>query len=142
MAQKILSQQPAKSSRQFVSPSFAFFRHIVFCPRRMTDWIQTALLCLTILAAARSPAQQTGIGYKPAADANSKKTILLKDFQPEPALHAATHEIERAKFSVIDVHTHTNDAAGIGDRVDPKEMIARTDRLNIWTLAMPTAMRA
>jgi predicted TIM-barrel fold metal-dependent hydrolase len=106
----------------------------------MTEQIQTAVLSLALLAAARSTAQQTGIGYKPATDADSKKTILLKDFQPVPALHAAAHEIRRAKFPVIDVHTHTNDAAGIGDRVDPKEMIARMDGLNIKTIVILTGM--
>ena len=85
-------------------------------------------------------AQQTGIGYKPAADADSKKTILLKDFHPDPALHAAVHEIRRAKFPVFDVHTHTNDAVGIGDRVDPKEMVARMDRLNIKSIVILTGM--
>jgi predicted TIM-barrel fold metal-dependent hydrolase len=85
-------------------------------------------------------AQQTGIGYQPATDADSKKTILLKDFHPEPALHAPAHEIQRAKFSVIDVHTHTNDAIGIGDRVDPKELVARMDRLNIKTIVILTGM--
>src|SRR5271157_2984781 len=84
------------------------------------------------------PGQSTGIGYKAAADADSKKTILLKDFHPESALHAAAHEIQRAKFPVIDAHTHTNDAVGIGDRVDPKEMVARMDRLNIKTIATLT----
>ncbi len=106
----------------------------------MTEPIQTAALCLALLAAAHSSAQQTGIGYKPASDADSKKTILLKDFQPEPALHAAGHELRRAKFPVIDVHTHTNDAVGIGDRVDPKEMVARMDRLNIKSIVILTGM--
>jgi uncharacterized protein len=41
---------------------------------------------------------------------------------------------------VIDVHTHTNDAVGIGDRVDPREMIARMDRLNIKTIVILTGM--
>ncbi len=91
------------------------------------------LLSLTLLAAALGSAQQTPIGYKPAADADSKKTILLKDFHPEPALHAASHQVKCAKFPVVDVHTHTNDARGIGDRVDPKEMVARMDRLNVKT---------
>src|ERR1700676_4651770 len=59
-----------------------------------------------------SSAQPTGIGYKPPTDADSKKTILLKDFHPDPALHDAAHEIPRAKFPLIDVHTHTNDAVG------------------------------
>ncbi len=106
----------------------------------MTEPIQAALLCLALLAATDVTAQQAGIGYKPATDADSKKTILLKDFHPEPALHAAEHEIRRAKFPVIDVHTHTNDAVGIGDRVDPKEMVARMDRLNIRTIVILTGM--
>jgi uncharacterized protein len=106
----------------------------------MTRGIVTTALLLVFVSGSGGSAQQAGIGYKPAADANSKKTILLKDFQPEPALHAAVHEIQRAKFPVIDVHTHTNDAAGIGDRVDPKEMVARMDRLNIKTIVILTGM--
>ena len=105
----------------------------------MTQWTHTALLCLTF-SAAISHAQQPSIGYKPAADADSKKTILLKDFQPEPTIHAAAREIQRAKFPVIDVHNHTNDAVGIGDRVDPKEMVQRMDRLNIKTIVILTGM--
>jgi predicted TIM-barrel fold metal-dependent hydrolase len=100
--------------------------------------IQTPLLSLTLLASALASAQQTPIGYKPAPDADSKKTILLKDFHPEPALHTAKHEINRAKFPVIDVHNHTNDARGIGDRVDPKEMAERMDRLNVKTVVILT----
>lgn len=85
-----------------------------------------------------SAAQQSPIGYKPAPDADSKKTILLKDFHPETALHTAKHEINRAKFPVFDVHNHTNDARGIGDRVDPKEMVERMDRLNVKTVVILT----
>ena len=76
-------------------------------------WIVTAALLLAFASGPAGSAQQTAIGYKPATDADSKKTILLKDFHPEPALHAAAHEIPRARFPVIDVHTHTNDAVGI-----------------------------
>jgi hypothetical protein len=62
----------------------------------MTEPIQAAVLCLALLAATDVAAQQTGIGYRPATDADSKKTILLRDFHPEPALRAAVHEIRRA----------------------------------------------
>src|SRR6195256_4328798 len=106
----------------------------------MTKRIATTALLLALACASEGVAQQTGIGYKPATDAEGKKTILLKDFHPEPALHAAVHEVQRAKFPVIDVHTHTNDAVGIGDRVDPKEIIARMDRLNIKTIVILTGM--
>jgi predicted TIM-barrel fold metal-dependent hydrolase len=97
----------------------------------------TTVICWVFLTTA-AMAQQTPIGYKPAADADSKKTILLKDFHPQSALHAAAHELRRAKFPVIDVHTHTNDARGIGDRVDPKEMVERMDQLNIKTVVILT----
>ncbi|MGB9236606.1 MAG: amidohydrolase family protein [Terriglobales bacterium] len=106
----------------------------------MITGIVTTAVLLAFIAGSEGSAQQTGIGYKPAADADSRKTILLKDFHPEPALRSAAHEIRRAKFPVIDVHTHTNDAAGIGERVDPKEMIARMDRLNIETIVILTGM--
>jgi predicted TIM-barrel fold metal-dependent hydrolase len=106
----------------------------------MIKAIVTAALLLAFCSGREGSAQQTGIGYKPATDADSKKTILLKDFHPEPALHAAVHEIRRAKFPVIDVHTHTNDAMGIGDRVDPQVMIARMDQLNIKTIVILTGM--
>jgi predicted TIM-barrel fold metal-dependent hydrolase len=96
------------------------------------------LLPLALLATALGSAQQTPIGYKPAADADTKKTILLKDFHPQTALHAAAHDIQRAKFPIIDVHTHTNDARGIGDRVDPNEMVERMDRLNVKTVVILT----
>jgi len=104
----------------------------------MTKQTQITVLSLTLLAATLGSAQQSPIGYKPAADADSKKTILLKDFHPQTALHAAAHDVQRAKFPVIDVHTHTNDARGIGDRVDPKEMVARMDRLNVKTVVILT----
>jgi predicted TIM-barrel fold metal-dependent hydrolase len=106
----------------------------------MMKGIVTTALLLAFVSGSEVSGQQTGIGYKPAADADSKKTILLKDFHPEPALHAAAHEIGRAKFPVIDVHNHTNDARGIGDRVDPKEMVARMDRLNLKTIVILTGM--
>jgi predicted TIM-barrel fold metal-dependent hydrolase len=106
----------------------------------MKKKILSLALLLAFAFGSQSVAQQTGIGYKPAPDAERKKTLLLKDFDPQPTLHAATHEIQRAKFPVIDVHTHTNDAVGIGERVDPKEMVARMDRLNIKTIVILTGM--
>ncbi len=105
----------------------------------MTKRMVVAALLLSALGTASS-AQQAGIGYKPAPDAASKKTLLLKDFSPQPALHAQEHAVPRAKFPVIDVHTHTNDAMGIGDRVDPKEMVARMDRLNVKMIVILTGL--
>ena len=84
--------------------------------------------------------QSTQIGYKPAENADANKTLLLKDFHPQPMLHVPAHEVKRAKFPVIDVHTHTNDAMGIGDRVDPAQLVTMMDRDNIKTIVILTGL--
>ena len=97
------------------------------------------LSCASLVALAA--AAQTGqIGYKAAQDADSKKTLLLKDFHPQPMLHLPAHEVKRAKFPVIDVHTHTNDAMGIGDRVDPAKFVEMMDRDNIKMIVILTGL--
>src|SRR5512138_3064435 len=95
-------------------------------------WIGGCILILSFTCVGL--AQQTEIGYKAAKDANEKKTILLRDFNPKPMVHLQSHELTRAKFPVIDVHTHTNDAMGIGDHVDPKALVEMMDRNNIKTI--------
>ena len=81
---------------------------------------------------------QGQIGYKSAADAEQKKTLLLKDFHPKSMLHVKQTPILRAKFPVIDMHQHVNDARGIGDRIPPAEVIQRMDQLNIKTMVILT----
>src|SRR5258706_11773533 len=78
------------------------------------------------------------IGYKSAADADQKKTLLLKDYHQKSMLHMKETPVSRAKFPVIDMHQHVNDAAGIGDRVPPRELVARMDQLNIQTMVILT----
>ena len=81
---------------------------------------------------------QAQIGYKSAADAEQKKTLLLKDFHPKSMLHVKQTSILRAKFPVIDMHQHVNDARGIGDRIPPAEMVQRMDQLNIKSMVILT----
>ncbi len=101
----------------------------------------TAILATVVaVLVPRGSAQTPPIGYKPAPGAEDKKTLLLRDFHPTPMLHAPAHTTLRARFPVIDVHTHTNDAVGIGDRVDPATLVARMDRLNIKQMVILTGM--
>lgn len=103
--------------------------------------IATAMLCVgATCCAVLAPAQPSQIGYKPAQDSELKKTLLLKDFHPDPMLHVPVHQVKRAKFPVIDVHTHTNDAMGIGDQVDPAKLVAMMDRDNIKTIVILTGL--
>lgn len=94
-----------------------------------------AMAALVVLLSQGVSAQ---IGYKSAADADQKKTLLLKDYHPKSMLHLKETPVLRAKFPVIDVHQHVNDARGMGERVPPQELVARMDHLNIKTMVILT----
>jgi len=66
-------------------------------------------------------------------------TLLLKDFHPTPMLHAAVHEVPRAKFYVIDVHNHVNDARG-GDEavIPPADVVRQLDQANVKKVVVLT----
>jgi hypothetical protein len=87
-----------------------------------------------------SPAMSPQIGYKSAKDADQKKTLLLKDFNPESMLHAPAHNIDKAKFYVIDVHNHINDAQGIDDHMQPSSVVRIMDNTNVRTVVILTGM--
>jgi predicted TIM-barrel fold metal-dependent hydrolase len=87
-----------------------------------------------------APADQSQIGYKAAADADQKKTLLLKDFHPVSMLHVPVHQVPKAKYYVIDVHNHVNDAAGIDEHMDPKRVVEIMDATNVKTVIILTGM--
>jgi predicted TIM-barrel fold metal-dependent hydrolase len=80
------------------------------------------------------------IGYKSAAGADEKKTLLLKDFHPVPMLHAPAHSVDRAKYYVIDVHSHVNDAMGIDDPMAPERVLEIMNNTNVKTVVILTGM--
>ena len=87
-----------------------------------TTWVLAFLLCVPMVRAQTAPAASAQIGYKAAADAEQKKTLLLRDFHPVQMLHVPAHQVPRAKFYVIDVHNHVNDAAGIDEHMPPSAL--------------------
>jgi predicted TIM-barrel fold metal-dependent hydrolase len=94
-----------------------------------------------VLLRAQNPAPDQGqIGYKSAADAEQKKTLLLRDFKPVSMLHVPAHHVDRAKFYVIDVHNHINDAMGIDNPVPPQQVIEVMDKTNVRTVVILTGM--
>lgn len=98
------------------------------------------LAMLSGLVASRHTFAQD-IQYKPDPDAGKKKTLLLKDFDPQSMLHADAHQVPRAKFSVIDIHNHVNDAGGVhGEEIPPAEVVRRMDRANVRTIVILTGM--
>ncbi len=89
---------------------------------------------------ANLPAPSDQIGYKAAADAEQKKTLLLRDFHPVSMLHVPAHQVDKAKYYVIDVHNHVNDAAGIDEHMDPARVVEVMDKTNVKTVVILTGM--
>lgn len=58
--------------------------------------------------------------------------LLLRDFKPKSTLQLPVHLVERAKFPVIDIHSHINDA-GMITRPHPqaKDIVEWMDKRNI-----------
>jgi predicted TIM-barrel fold metal-dependent hydrolase len=88
----------------------------------------------------QQPSAPGAIGYQSAAGAEEKKTLLLKDFHPVAMLHAPAHEVERAKYYVIDVHNHVNDAMGIDEPMAPQRVIEIMNNTNVRTVVILTGM--
>jgi predicted TIM-barrel fold metal-dependent hydrolase len=87
------------------------------------------------------PQSQQSITYTQDPNAAQNMTLLLKDFDPKPMLHAVVHQIPRAKFPAIDVHNHVNDAGGIhGAEIPPAEVVRRMDEANIEKIVILTGM--
>ncbi len=84
------------------------------------------------------PQQQIGYGAAPGAE--QKKTLLLRDFHPAQMLHAPVHNIDRAKYYVIDVHNHVNDAMGIDEHMPPQQVVKIMDDTNVKTIVILTGM--
>jgi len=89
----------------------------------------------------QSRSEQQGITYSQDPYAAKKMTLLLKDFDPKSMMHAEAHEVPRAKFPVIDVHNHVNDAGGIhGEEIPAAEVVRRMDIANVQKIVILTGM--
>jgi predicted TIM-barrel fold metal-dependent hydrolase len=72
-------------------------------------------------------------------DAQKKDTLLLRDFKPQSMLHVPVHNVLRAKFPVVDVHNHVNDARSAGrEHTPPAEVLKVMDHCNIQTIVILT----
>jgi predicted TIM-barrel fold metal-dependent hydrolase len=78
------------------------------------------------------------IGYREDPNAEQNKTLLLKDFKPLTMMHAPVHEVPRAKFYVIDVHNHVNDATRVDERIPPAQAVRAMDNTNVRTVVILT----
>ncbi len=103
-------------------------------PRLAVTWV-------TLLVVSGSPVAQQ-IGYQRVQGASQQDRLLLRDFKPQSMLHVYAHAPQRAKFPVIDVHNHVNDAMrSIDDQhMAPAELVRMMDQLNIKTIVILTGL--
>jgi predicted TIM-barrel fold metal-dependent hydrolase len=99
--------------------------------------VVAVLLSVSSLLLAQNQAQDQ-IGYKSAPNAKERETLLLRDFHPKSMLHARVTPIHRAKFPVIDVHNHINDAMGIDEHLPPEKVIEIMNAANVRTVVILT----
>lgn len=119
-------------------PLQKLFDGVLMQSRRLlqTTGVSVALL---LLVASVPGAFSQEIKYTPDPNAAKRMTLLLKDFDPQPMVHLPVHEVPRAKFPVIDVHNHVNDAGGIHDEaMDPAEVVRIMDAANVKKIVILT----
>src|SRR6266576_207616 len=105
-------------------------------------YVSSVLLSAALIfAQTPAPGNQSGqIGYHEDPNADQKRTLLLKDFKPATMMHASVHEVTKAKFYVIDVHNHVNDAARIDEHIPPQRAVEAMDNTNVKTVVILTGM--
>ncbi len=107
--------------------------------RSSSKRVLTAVIVLGILLCARTISNplQGGAAQGPAQN----NTFLLRDFKPQSMLHIPVHEVYRARFPVIDVHNHVNDARHPArEHIPPEKVIEVMDHCNIQKIVILTGM--
>jgi len=100
----------------------------------------TATFC-ALLTIVLPPAYSQDIQYREDPNADKRMTLLLKDWDPKSMAHLPIHEIPRAKFYVIDVHNHVDDAQGVnGEQVPPAEVVKGMDQANVKKVVILTGL--
>ena len=108
---------------------------------RYRTWTRLAGAVGMALIVGAAAAKIQEIQYREDPDAAKRMTLLLKDWTPEPMLHVEKHEVPRAKFYVIDVHNHVNDARGVrGEAVPPAKVVEAMDAANVRKIVILTGM--
>jgi predicted TIM-barrel fold metal-dependent hydrolase len=76
----------------------------------------------------------SGPATVPQAQAPPGAPLALKDFQPKSMLRVPEHKVARAKFPVIDIHTHLSRSNGTRFPATPQELLQVMDRKNVRTM--------
>ena len=99
--------------------------------RKILPFLTIGLILFGIFGAARLS--------RSAQEPAQQRALLLRDFKPRSMLHAPIHNVLRARFPVIDVHNHVNDARSAGrEHVPPQKVLETMDNCNIRKIVILT----
>ena len=91
---------------------------------------------LTMASAAAAVSR--GRTQVPSQGQFAPRVLPIEDYQPKSMLHTAETQVPRARFPVIDFHTHITGGSADGSRIrfnlDPATCLAVMDRRNIRTM--------
>jgi predicted TIM-barrel fold metal-dependent hydrolase len=94
-----------------------------------------------VAAAAASPERVKGVtmtaSLAMAQSPAKPPPLLLTDFQPRSMLHVSETRVEKARFPVVDAHTHLTSSRRSGETrvlATPEEVLAVMDRRGIRTM--------
>jgi len=112
---------------------------------RSNSRVVPALVAVSLFAAfshaCSRPTSAQEIQYRQDSDSARKMQLQLKDWQPQPKLHAKSTPVPHARFYVIDMHNHVNDALHVRDEEMPAaEVIKTMDQANVRKIVILTGM--
>jgi uncharacterized protein len=89
-----------------------------------------AALCLLALAAAPQQKKESTMKYGVQVSSGPMDSVLLKDYAPASSLVVPETRVGKAKFPVIDVHTHAS-MSGIRSAADVDDWVKTMDETGI-----------
>ncbi len=108
------------------------------------SWLQTLGVALGIVAERRTSHALALVGKSRSDMVSTGDHLALADYEPKSMLHAHETHIERAKFPVIDVHTHITVSAKSEQGIDlgaertylatPDELLRVMDAKNLQSM--------
>jgi hypothetical protein len=99
------------------------------------QWI--AMQAGVLGAAGQTPGAQTGASPQTAGSGGT--ALPLEQYEPKSMLHVPETKVPRARFPVIDFHTHITSARGkLRLNLQPEECLAVMDRKNLRTMVSLT----
>ena len=112
--------------------------------RDLFRWTGMGLVAKAASAAGMVAPKGNGRAEADDAGASQGAPLALEDYEPRSMLHVPETHVARAKFPVIDIHTHITDAKvyknGVGlsaarnYAATPQELLAVMDRKNIRSM--------